>query len=175
MDIKIRLLQQKESVKLAEMGRSTFLASFGDQNNPEDMEAYLSENFSIERIASEVSNENSTFYFAEHNSEVVGYLKINFEDAQTEDLPNALEIERIYILSNFQGKKIGQLLMDWVIQIARSKKLDTVWLGVWDQNKEAIRFYERNGFETFDTHRFMLGKDQQTDVLMRKEIDNEST
>ena len=82
-------------------------------------------------------------------------------------LERALEIERIYVNSEFQGRKIGQLLLSKAISLANEQHLKQIWLGVWEYNPKAIKFYERNGFQEFDKHIFKLGDDEQTDILMR--------
>ncbi|HAN77391.1 MAG TPA: GNAT family N-acetyltransferase, partial [Bacteroidales bacterium] len=87
--------------------------------------------------------------------------------AQTEPYNHAIEIERIYILKEFHGKQIGQLLYDKAIEIGQQQNADFVWLGVWEKNLRAIAFYKKNGFEEFDKHFFRLGNDLQTDILMK--------
>ena len=132
------------------------------------MAAYLDKAFSEEQLHKELSNPESEFYFAKDGQEVLGYLKINVGSAQTEcKEENSLEVERIYVSKDFQGKKIGQLLFQKGMELARQKHMDFVWLGVWEKNTKAIRFYEKNGFKAFDSHSFMLGSDEQTDILMR--------
>ena len=99
---------------------------------------------------------------------MIGYLKLNFGDTQTElKDANAVEIERIYVLNEFQGKKVGQLFYDKAIEIAIERKADYVWLGVWEENKRALNFYRKNGFLEFDKHIFKLGEDEQTDIMMK--------
>ncbi len=83
---------------------------------------------------------------------------------------NYLEIERIYVLKEYHGKKVGQLLYENAIKIAKSKNAEYVWLGVWEKNPRAIRFYEKNGFVAFDKHIFKLGNDKQTDIMMKLKI-----
>ena len=68
---------------------------------------------------------------------------------------------------HFQGKQIGKAMLYKAIAIARSKKASFLWLGVWKKNKEAIKFYERYGFKKFMTHPYLIGKDKQTDWLMK--------
>jgi ribosomal protein S18 acetylase RimI-like enzyme len=98
-------------------------------------------------------------------------LKINFGKSQTDlQQENAIEVERIYILNEFQGKKIGQLLFDKAIQISIQEKADYIWLGVWEENVRAIKFYLKNGFVEFDKHIFKLGNDEQTDIMMKLEL-----
>lgn len=156
---------------LKEIGKRTFIETFASENSSENITEYLESAFTTEKLMSELTNMNSEFYFAEMEGEVVGYLKVNFNDSQTElKVSNALEIERIYVLKEFHGKKVGQLLYDKAIEIAKNKNLKNVWLGVWEQNPRAIRFYEKNGFKVFDKHIFKLGEDEQTDIMMKLEI-----
>ncbi|WDT67060.1 GNAT family N-acetyltransferase [Cloacibacterium sp. TD35] len=169
--MKIRKLNIDDLETLRDLSIQTFKETFSEVNTEEDMQKYLHENLSIEKLKSELENPNSEFYFAENNDEILGYLKLNFKDAQTEKLEeNYFEIERIYVLKIFLDQKIGQILFDKAIEIGREKNLEYVWLGVWEENHRAIRFYEKNGFEIFGKHDFTLGEDVQTDLLMKRFI-----
>lgn len=157
--------------KLREIGKQTFKETFSSENSEENMQEYLEEQFSSESLKSELTDANSFFYFAFLNEIVAGYLKVNFGESQTEmKAENSLEIERIYVLKNFLGKKVGQRLYEKAIELAKQKNVDYVWLGVWENNSRAIRFYKKNGFEEFDKHVFKLGKDEQTDIMMKLKI-----
>ncbi|MEY4038429.1 MAG: hypothetical protein RIR67_739 [Bacteroidota bacterium] len=169
--IKIKKITLADIVQLQEIGRQTFAETFSSTNTEENMKAYLEEGFSNAKLSAELDNPNSEFYFATLNNTVIGYLKINFGLAQTELKDDkALEIERIYVLQEFHGKKVGQLLYDQAIHLAKEKKADYVWLGVWEKNHRAIQFYTKNGFVEFDQHIFVLGDDEQTDIMMKLEI-----
>ena len=169
--MKIRKINIDDLETLRYLSIQTFKETFEEVNTEEDMQKYLLENLSIEKLKTELENVNSEFYFAENNDEILGYLKLNFKDAQTEKLEeNHFEIERIYVLKAFLGQKIGQILFDKAIEIGREKNLEYVWLGVWEENHRAIRFYGKNGFEIFGKHDFVLGKDVQTDLLMKLKL-----
>ncbi len=169
--MKIRKINIDDLETLRYLSIQTFKETFEEVNTEEDMQKYLDENLSIEKLKTELENVNSEFYFAENNDEILGYLKLNFKDAQTEKLEeNHFEIERIYVLKAFLGQKIGQILFDKAIEIGREKNLEYVWLGVWEENHRAIRFYGKNGFEIFGKHDFVLGEDVQTDLLMKMKI-----
>lgn len=157
--------------ELQKIGRQTFQETFADSNSEENMKSYLEEGFSFEKLTEELKNANSEFYFAKIDNEVISYLKVNFGESQTELKDNkALEIERIYVLKEFHGKKVGQLLYDKAIEIARKYNVDYVWLGVWEENTRAINFYKKNGFVEFDKHIFKLGDDEQIDIMMRLKL-----
>jgi len=157
--------------QLQKIGRQTFFETFSAGNTPEDMTKYLEEGFSTERLAAELNNKNSEFYFAQLNDQIIGYLKLNFGQSQTElKDDNALEIERIYVLKEYHEKKIGQLLYQKAMEIARQRNAGYVWLGVWEENERAINFYKKNGFVEFDQHIFKLGNDEQTDIMMKLQL-----
>jgi len=170
-NIIIRPLNITDVNALQYIGRKTFLETFANINTEENMRKYLDESFSTRQLSKELSNLSSQFYFAELNNEVIGYLKLNTGQAQKENAhKNALEIERIYVLQDHHGKKVGQLLYQKAIEVAQQLKVEHVWLGVWEKNFRAMGFYKKNGFVAFDEHVFVLGNDRQIDILMKKDL-----
>ena len=152
---------------LMKISKETFVEAFQSQNNPEDFKRYIEEAFSKKSVKQQLLNSDSHFYFTYLNNALVGYFKLNENKAQNEPFKNAIELERIYVIKDFQGQKIGKDMLEKAISISKSKKGDFLWLGVWEHNTSAIRFYERYDFKKFDEHSFYLGKDQQTDWLMK--------
>ncbi|MBE8720785.1 GNAT family N-acetyltransferase [Sphingobacterium pedocola] len=169
--IEIKKVTINDIVQLQKIGRQTFQETFSLGNTIENMTKYLDEGFSIGKLTTEHRDDDAEFYFAALDDKVIGYLKLNFGQSQTElKEDKALEIERIYVLKEFYGKNVGQLLYNQAIQLARQKNVDYVWLGVWEENPRAINFYKRNGFVEFDKHIFKLGNDEQTDIMMRLKL-----
>lgn len=167
--IQVKKVSINDIEELRKIGRQTFLDTFGASNSDENMAKYLEEGFSLEKLTNELNNKNSDFFFAMIGNDIIGYLKLNIGQSQTELLyEKALEIERIYVLKEYHGKKVGQILYDKALQIAILKNVDFIWLGVWEENPRAINFYKKNGFVEFDTHIFKLGEDEQMDIMMKK-------
>jgi ribosomal protein S18 acetylase RimI-like enzyme len=150
-NIEINKIGIAELIQLQEIGRQTFSETFSAGNSEENMKNYLEEGFSEEKLSQELNDPNTAFYFATEDDVVIGYLKI----------------ERIYVLKDFHGKSVGQVLYNKAIDIAKEKKTKYVWLGVWEENPRAISFYKKNGFVEFDKHIFILGDDEQTDIMMK--------
>ncbi len=172
-NIEIKKVTLIEIEQLREISRLTFFETFAAVNTEENMRKYLDEGFSTEKLTPELNDPNTEFYFATLDNKVVGYLKLNFGLSQTElQDDKAVEIERIYVAKEFHGKKIGQLLYQKATQIAEQKNVDYVWLGVWEENERAIRFYQKNGFVRFDKHIFKLGDEKQTDIMMKMQLKN---
>jgi ribosomal protein S18 acetylase RimI-like enzyme len=169
--IEIKKVTLSDINELQTISRQTFFETFADVNTESDMEKYLNENFSRDKLKGELIVPDSEFYFASIHNKVIGYLKLNFGQAQTElKDPQALEIERIYVLKELHGKKVGQILYDTALQTATRSKADYLWLGVWEKNLRAISFYKKNGFVEFDKHIFKLGDDEQTDIMMKLKL-----
>lgn len=166
--IAIRQATLLDLTALQAIGRQTFVETFSESNSEENLAAYLEEGFSEDKLGAELRNENSQFYFALQKEDVIGYLKVNWGDAQTEKQDSqALEIERIYVLQDYHGSEVGQKLFEKALEIAHNHEAPFIWLGVWEENPRAIRFYQKNGFLEFGEHIFQLGGDAQRDVLMK--------
>ncbi|MEO6523694.1 MAG: GNAT family N-acetyltransferase [Mucilaginibacter sp.] len=170
-NISTRKVNITEANALLKLSRQTFFDAFAAVNNPDDIAAYATQAFTIEKVTSELENPHSHFYFALLDDEIIGYLKLNSGNAQTEFRDNnALEVERIYILKKYQGNKFGEQLLNFAIALAQQAHCKYIWLGVWDKNQSAIRFYQSHGFNIFGSHYFMLGSDKQTDILMKLDL-----
>lgn len=171
--IEVRKVSSTDINLLQSISRQTFIETFAAVNTASNMQKYLDDNLSLERLQSEFNNPESEFFFAAGHNKIIGYLKLNFGQAQTElQNPKALEIERIYVLREYQGVGVGQILFDIAFQTAARLRSEFIWLGVWEKNFKALRFYNKFGFKEFDRHLFKLGDDVQTDLLMKYQIDN---
>jgi len=157
--------------ELQSISMRTFCQAFERFNKAEDMELYLTNCLSIEQLHTEMNTPGSEFYLGRMGNEAVGYLKLNHHNSKHDALDTkGLEIERIYVEEAYLGKGIGPALFTFVRELAEQGNATHIWLGVWEHNSRAIRFYEKLAFIPFGTHVFMLGNDTQTDILMRKEL-----
>lgn len=170
-NIEIRKISLSDIGSLIEIGKQTFIETFADKNSEENMRIYLKEGFNTKKLLEEINNPETIFFFVSANNKDAGYLKLNWGQAQTElKDTRSLEIERIYILKEFQGRGIGQILLNQALDIARQSELDYIWLGVWEKNHQAIQFYKKNGFIEFHKHIFKLGDEEQTDIMMKLDL-----
>ncbi len=171
-EMEVYQVQNADLLALQEISRQTFFETFGELNSKEDMNQYLEVNLSLDQLAEELNNPSTSFYFVKSNNEILAYLKLNEAKAQTEKREvSSMEIERVYVRKEYQNRGVGQFLLDFSIELTKDKQLKLIWLGVWEHNVYAIRFYERNRFQFFGKHSFMLGSDEQTDLLMELHLD----
>jgi ribosomal protein S18 acetylase RimI-like enzyme len=157
--------------ELQSISMRTFCQAFERFNKAEDMDLYLTNCLSIDQLHAEMNTPESEFYLGRMGDETVGYLKLNHHNSSHDAKDSkGLEIERIYVEEAYLGKGIGPALFSFVRELAEQENATHLWLGVWEHNARAIRFYEKLAFTPFGTHVFMLGNDAQTDILMRKEL-----
>jgi diamine N-acetyltransferase len=171
MNIKIKQCTIENLPQLQEISCETFNETFKDQNSPENMNAYLERAFNVNRLEKELSTINSHFFFVYFNNEVGGYLKVNTQEAQSENMgEDSLEIERIYVRAKCQKLGLGKYLINKAIDIAVEQEKNKVWLGVWEKNENAIAFYKKLGFVQAGTHSFHMGDEEQIDFIMVKSL-----
>ncbi len=158
---------------LTDLAYTTFWDAFHDHpaNAPDDLAAYMAEAFSEEQIARELADERNIFLIAEIDGEMAGYARLivgTTEEGIRAERP--IELNRLYSHQRFLGKGVGQTLMNECFATARELGCDVMWLGVWEFNPRAQRFYEKNGFSICGKHVFQLGSDPQTDLLMARDL-----
>ena len=171
--IDIRRATSDDAKSLTDLSYTTFWDAFAHhpKNAPDDLAHYMRQAFSVERIADELNDPRAVFLVAEIEGELAGYAKLvcdHIEPGISGEKP--IELNRLYSQQKFLGQGVGQTLMDACFDLARENGFDTIWLGVWEYNPRAQRFYEKNGFREVGSHTFVLGSDPQTDLLMQKEI-----
>jgi diamine N-acetyltransferase len=167
-EIVIKEATVADAALIADLSRQTFYDSFAAKNTKADMDKFLNETFTREKLMEEVGAPGNTFLLAYNGDEPVGYVRLRESTKVMLQEEKALEIARIYAMQASIGKGVGSALMQKCIDIARQKNVKVLWLGVWEKNFKAISFYRKWGFEQFGEHVFMLGNDPQTDMLMKK-------
>jgi len=149
----------------------TFTETFKDQNSPEHLKAYLDEAYDLDKLKKELKNPSSRFYFIYVDQQVAGYLKLNTDAAQTEPMgADSLEVERIYVKKAFQRYGLGKQLLNKAFEMAVEQSKKRIWLGVWEENANAIAFYRKKGFVQTGSHSFYMGDDEQVDLIMVKTL-----
>ncbi|KUP32473.1 GNAT family N-acetyltransferase [Bacillus halotolerans] len=171
MSVKLKKCSHEDLKILQKISIETFNDTFKDQNSPENMKAYLESAFHSKQLEKELSTVSSQFFFVYFNHEVAGYLKVNTNEAQSEEMGDeSLEIERIYIKNKFQKHGLGKYLFNKAVEIALESNKKKIWLGVWEKNENAIAFYEKMGFVQTGAHSFYMGDEEQIDFIMIKTL-----
>ena len=171
MTIKVEKCTEDHLVALQAISRQTFDETFRNSNDPQQLALYLERAYDLHKLRREMQHPHTIFYFIYFKEELAGYIKLNTLDAQSEPMGDeTLEIERIYLKQSFQGKGLGKALYNIALEQAKTLKMRNIWLGVWEQNEQAISFYKKLGFVKSGEHTFYMGDEKQIDWIMIKEI-----
>ncbi len=170
----IRLAGPEDAVLLANLSRQTFIEAFGKANTPDNLAAYLEGAFSPGTQFAELSSPGSLFLLLEQEQSPIGYARL-LESAAPTCITGVrpIELVRFYLRGAYIGQGLGSLLMQACLDTAQGRGQDVIWLGVWQKNDHAIRFYTRWGFQKVGTHPFQLGSDLQVDDLMQRTLTGE--
>ena len=175
LPVPIRHAAAADNELLAAIGARAFADTFGPDNTPEDMAAYLAAAFSPAKQAAELADPRGLFLIAEAGGQTAGFAHLH-QGPPPAAAPGvspgqrSLEIVRIYALSGFIGRGVGAALMAACLAAAEQRGCDYVWLGVWERNPRARAFYARWGFVETGTQSFRLGSDLQRDIVMQRRL-----
>jgi len=169
--IEIREGKFSDVAAMREVAIQSYLDTFAEVNTPENMSAFLAEAYSQQQLEQEFNEPGSLLYLAFSGSRVAGFLKLRQNSEVEYKLgKNTIELQRLYVHKDFLNQKVGAKLMQRALDYASEKKFEWLWLGVWEKNFNAQRFYEKWGFERFGEHVFHMGDDAQTDWLLKKKV-----
>ena len=167
LHITVRRAARADNHRIATLGRQAFSDSFSADNHPRDMAAYLDRSFGPDIQAAELAEPSSCFLIAEAADKPIGYARMVESPAPAcVNASRPINLQRLYAVRNWIGCGVGSALMRASIDEARQRPCDGIWLGVWEKNHRATRFYRRWGFSQVGTQPFLLGDDRQTDLVL---------
>lgn len=174
--LSLRRARVADAALLAELGARTFMDSYFEQNDPDDMRAYVAANFTKEVFEKDLSDPRTTYFLGtvsdmKGSSEPAAYAKLHAGEAPSciaGDKP--IELARFYVVKALHGKGAAAVLMNTCLIEAKRLGAKTIWLGVWEKNLRALAFYAKHGFADAGTHEFVLGKDVQLDRVLARAV-----
>lgn len=157
---------------LAQLGRDTFIETFGPLYREEDLNHFLTEVYSDAVIAEELADQKLTHRVIEFKGELIAFIKVGPVHVPVETPPpDSAEIWQIYVRQSFLGKGLGDQLMAWAMVYFESIKAEKIYVSVFSENPRAIRFYEKYGFRKVDEYGFPVGDQIDLEWIMKKDSD----
>ena len=164
-----------DALALSRLGRETFIDTFASQNRAEDMDEYVAKTYGEEQQRRELEDPSSIVIIGEIDGRAVAYAWMKRGPAPACVVnANAMEVGRFYVKQDLHGGGIATEMMDLAVAAALEAGAATLWLGVWERNVRAIRFYEKHGFRIVGSQSFLLGSDLQTDFVMVHDLSRRS-
>src|SRR4030095_1246503 len=171
MNILVRIGTVEDAAALSFIGEKTFVDTWKGTTSTENMRLYTEEIYSEATMRMELSDPVITYFVAFDDDKLVGYVKLSRKQTLGDWISDrCMELCRIYVLSDYLDKKVGKVLMEASIDLAKSEQMESMVLGVWENNHRALAFYKKFGFEKIGEHPFMVGKQVDTDWVMRKKL-----
>ena len=170
-DQHIRPVAETDLQEWMQLERDTFTETFKPVYSTQDLQNFLRENKNEDTLKAEWEQKDSFFYILWEGATAAGFIKLNLHRQPDNGtlLPTpVMELERIYVRSEFQSKKFGKQLMHFAYKQAAKHFVRTLWLGVWEHNLKARQFYEKEGFGAFGEHSFKVGTQVDRDLLLAK-------
>jgi diamine N-acetyltransferase len=169
--VTIRELTVGDVPELRALAIKIFRDTFTPLNTPEAMEGFIAKDYTVESFEKEFTEADAKCFFICDGDKPIGYLRLRKNSEVSHILGhNHIEIQRLYIDHAYHGLKAGDKLMQLAISIAKENDHEWIWLGVWEHNPRAQRFYQKWGFERFSEHDFYMGEERQTDWLMKRPV-----
>lgn len=168
--ISIRAGSPSDAAALASLARRTFADAFAADNTPENLAVFLDATYGPEIQRRELEAPDLHYLVAERDGTMVAYALLRHKASTHVADPTAIEVQRFYVDRSGHGRGIAQMLMAACLTEATARGAASVWLGVWERNTRAIRFYVAQGFREVGAQTFVVGSDPQTDVVMMKTL-----
>jgi ribosomal protein S18 acetylase RimI-like enzyme len=170
--VRVRDAEPADAAALAELAERTFRDAFAAQNDPTDMDLHCATSFGPDIQAAEIADPALRTLVVEEGGALIAFAQVHLRAPVPPSVrfPSAVELRRIYVDARWHGQGVAPQLMARVEEIARASGAAALWLGVWEHNPRAIRFYQRCGFTAVGDHTFVVGSDPQRDLVMAREL-----
>lgn len=169
--IRIRKAKIEEVPAIRELAIEVYTDTFADSNTPENLQAFFRDSYDLEKFKTEFYEADSVLYIALDNLKIIGFLRLRKSNEVAHLLgTNTIELHRMYIHRDYHGTAVARKLIEQAFEYAKKKNYEWMWLGVWEKNPRAQKFYAKWGFERFSEHIFQMGDDPQTDWLLKKRL-----
>jgi len=158
MNISVRKANSYDAEMISLIGKISFRKAFGNVFDKNNLEEYLKNVYKPDKIEVSINRENNAWFVAELDDRPVGFAKVRKFSLNDEiESVSQMQLEKIYVLPEYQGSGAGSRLLDEVLNLALELSPDYIWLDVYASNEKAIRFYERSGFKKETTYHQGLG------------------
>lgn len=172
MSWRLRPAGPADAAELSALAERTFRDTFATLNTAEDMDLHCASSYSPARQAAEIDDADMETVVAEAEGRLVAFAQVHRRAEPPASLPpcRSIELRRFYVERGFHGTGLADALMARVFEGARAAGAEAVWLGVFEQNPRAIRFYERCGYAAVGSQVFVVGSDPQRDLVMLRRL-----
>ncbi len=171
----VRRAEPNDAAALAWLAQQTFIDTYGDLTDPEDVRLHCDKNFGIAQQSAEINNPEYTVILVWHQEELIAFAQI-VQRPPPDSLPitpaatNAIALFRYYVKKDWHGKGVAQILLKAAEQAAREWGAEHLWLGMWEHNARALAFYQKVGFQHVGWMDYHFGSKVERDYVLLKAL-----
>lgn len=170
--VTIKIATISDAPVISFLGKQTFTETFGFLFTEDELNQYLEDTFNLKKLESSLLKPHNIFEIMYYDDKPVGYCKVKVGSNYNDSIDKThVQLQKIYILKEYLGKKLGAVLLKYVFDLSEIKKCELIWLVVLHTNARAIKFYENHGFEKLKKYYYTIGKHNLEYELMVKKLD----
>lgn len=160
---------ENDAVLVSEIASSTFYETFIKYNTEEDLHLYIQKAYSVSLLLEQLKLiDDFLFLLVFIDEQCIGFAKVCLKSRHPLLKGNVMELEKIYFKQGFHGKGYAEILLNICLDIITKENCENLFLGVWQENHRAVKFYQKHGFTIIDTRTFQLGSRVCHDYIMNK-------
>ena len=170
--IEIRKAQVTDAIHIALLGRITYTESHGDYiAEKENLLKFYNTNYSVSKIREELNDDKNIYWIVFSDELPIGFAKLSLnENFSKSDKKKSCKLQRLYILNDFIGYKIGSQLQEIILKTAIDLKFKSIWLTAYYKNTKGIKFYKKYGFQQVGSIDFFVGKTNYENLIFEKSL-----
>lgn len=169
--LQFRLANQKDASALAELARQTFIETYAEQNDAEQIRTHCDKNFGIVQQSKEIADSNYVVILAYRDEDLVGFAQVvNNPAPPSIEAENAVALYRYYVKKEWHGKGIAQPLLAEAEKAAKTFGANQLWLGMWEHNARALAYYQKIGFQHVGWMDYQFGDIVERDYVLLKQL-----
>jgi ribosomal protein S18 acetylase RimI-like enzyme len=166
------LAELGDAGKIANFAKDTFVETFGQYYKREDLQFHLDANYKVGSFKEKIQDPEHFIYLASDSTkELIGFLSLGRVKLPLKDLTSDdRELQQLYVLKQYHHKKIGFQLMQMALDNLKESSCRRLFLGVWENNFKAQKFYSLFGFQPYGEYLYPVGNHVDRELIWVKEL-----
>ena len=155
--ISVKRATAEDHRAIVSIGKIAVEEAHRDSTSAKNLNEYLEKNYNDHAIKEELDDPDNIYHIISYNGNPVGFSKIILNAKEPGIVAeNVTKLDRIYLLKEFYGLKLGLELLNFNTRLAVNNKQSGIWLYTWTGNTRAIDFYLKAGFTIIGSHKFYV-------------------
>ena len=167
-NLQFRLATPEDAANIAEFMTRNFLAAYGHSASPENVQKAVKNYYGLEAQHADLADDRIVNCLCVVEGKIAGLAQVKPPRPDVD--PTQFELSRFYVDAIYHGKGFAPALMEKTLDLIRASAAKALWLSVWQESQQAIRFYQKNGFVISGNTIFMIGDEPMKDWLMTKDF-----